>query len=152
MELLGDAVFQPLLNDEELSGARQSVLYEKEDLELRPEKEAVLVEMCHATAFGNNTLGLPRQCPEENLELIDRDTLLKYFQTYYTPSRMVVSGVGVDHKELVDLTKRYLKAAEAVWNVEELKDKTIIKPDTTVAKYRGGFNKVGVSYDGLLNI
>ena len=142
MELLGDAIFQPLLTAQDLVDAKQSVVFEKEDMELRPEKETTLIEMSHATAYGNATLGLPRLCPDASLEAINRDILLKYFHTYYVPSRIVVSGVGVDHKEVVDLSKKYIKGSEAVWNVEDLKIKTVIEPDTSVAKYVGGITKV----------
>ena len=142
MELLSDMVLKPLIGEQDLADAKQAVLFEKEDTELRPEKEAALIEMSHATSFGNSAIGLARICPDESLGLITRDVILKYFQTYYIPPRIVVSGVGVDHKELVDLAKTYFKFPEATWNVEDLKIKTTIEPDASASNYVGGITKV----------
>lgn len=35
-------------------------------------------------------------------------TLLNYLSHYYTPQRMVLAGVGVDHDELVSLAEEHL--------------------------------------------
>ena len=34
-------------------------------------------------------------------------TLLNYLSHYYTPQRMVLAGVGVDHDELVSLAEEH---------------------------------------------
>jgi len=43
---------------------------------------------------------------------------------------------------MVDLSKKYMKGSDAVWNAEDLKIKTKIEPDMSVAKYVGGLTKV----------
>lgn len=86
--------------------ARQTILFELEDLELRPEQEPVLFEMIHAAAYHDNTLGLPKICPAENSSVIDSKILFHYMRNYYTPKRMVVAGVGVEHEKLVDLAQK----------------------------------------------
>lgn len=53
-------------------------------------------------AYKDNTLGLPKICPAENINTIDRSILLTYLKQHYTPNRMVVAGVGVDHDRLVE--------------------------------------------------
>lgn len=53
-------------------------------------------------AYRNNTLGLPKICPESNIEKIDRSVLFTYIKNHYTPSRMVVAGVGVEHDALLE--------------------------------------------------
>ena len=35
-------------------------------------------------------------------------TLLNFLGHYYTPQRMVLAGVGVDHEELVSFAEEYL--------------------------------------------
>ncbi|CAL8108168.1 unnamed protein product [Orchesella dallaii] len=135
MKLLGDAVLRPRLTDEELAGARQSILYEIEDLQLRPEKEAVIMEMIHEAAWNNNTLGYARFCRPEGIESITRQEILKFMKTNYTPDRIVVSAVGVDHSELVDLSKEYFNFDNATWNVEGVKG---VDPDESTATYVGG--------------
>lgn len=57
-------------------------------------------------AYRENTLGLPKICPEGNIQKIDRKTLFTYLKNHYCPRRMVVAGVGVDHKELVSAVEK----------------------------------------------
>ncbi|ODN02325.1 Mitochondrial-processing peptidase subunit alpha [Orchesella cincta] len=136
MRLLGDAVFRPRLTDEELTGARQNILYELEDLQLRPEKETVILEMMHEAAWNNNTLGYHRLCQADSIETVTREEILKFMKTNYTPERMVVSAVGVDHSELVDLSKEYFKVDNATWNLEGI---PAVEPDHgALAVYTGG--------------
>lgn len=73
---------------------------------MRPEQEPILMDMIHAAAFRENTLGLPKLCPAENLDVITRNVLLNYLKYHHTPDRMVVAGVGVSNrvkKKLQDL-------------------------------------------------
>jgi len=135
MRLLGDAVFRPRLTEEELSSARQSILYEIEDMSLRPEKDSTIMEMIHEAAWKDNTLGYARFCRPEEIEKITRQEVLKYMKTLYTPERIVVSGVGVDHSELTDLAKEYFTVDNATWNVEGIKAAQL---DDSSAVYTGG--------------
>lgn len=105
-QLLGDIVLRPKLTEEEVSVARQTVQFELESLLTRPEQEVLITDMIHAAAYGNSTLGLPRICPEKNIELIDRKILYTYLKNYYSPKRMVIAASGVDHKHLVNAVKK----------------------------------------------
>ena len=42
---------------------------------------------------------------DTNIESMTRATLMNYLSNYHSPDRMVVAGVGVEHEELVDITK-----------------------------------------------
>ena len=44
-----------------------TIRYELEDISMRPDQEPLLVEKIHSAAFKNNTLGLAKICPEENI-------------------------------------------------------------------------------------
>ena len=57
--------------------------YELEDLEMKPDQEPLLVEQIHAAAFKQNTLGLPKICPEENVGKISRQTLYTYLKAFH---------------------------------------------------------------------
>ena len=62
-----------------------------------------MLEAIHAAAFANNTLGLPKMCPETNVDAaINRAVLMNFLKSYHTPDRMVLAGVGVDHDLLVE--------------------------------------------------
>jgi processing peptidase subunit alpha len=49
---------------------------------------------------------LPKICPEGNINKIDRKILFTYMKNHYIPKRMVVAGVGVEHKKLVDAVEK----------------------------------------------
>lgn len=135
MGLLAEAVFRPQITDDELSNARQTILYEMEDLQMRPDKESVILEMIHEASWSNNTLGFSRFCGVNNVEEVTRAEILKFMKTYYVPERMVVSGVGVDHSELVDLTKEYFALGKSTWNMEGISS---VAADESRSEYTGG--------------
>ncbi|XP_069915123.1 mitochondrial-processing peptidase subunit alpha isoform X2 [Oryctolagus cuniculus] len=131
--LLADVVLQPRLTGEELERARRAVQFELEDLSMRPDPEPLLTEMIHEAAYRENTVGLHRFCPPENLAKMSREVLHAYLRTYYTPDRMVLAGVGVDHEQLADCARRYLLGAQPAWGAAEAVD-----VDRSVAQYTGG--------------
>lgn len=57
-------------------------------------------------AYRDNTLGLPKLCPPENVLLIDQHILYTYLKNHFTPSRMVVAGVGVEHEALLEACQK----------------------------------------------
>ena len=131
---LGDVVLRPRITDEELDFVRHAIRYELEDIGLRPDQEPLLVEAIHAAAFKGNTLGLPKICPEENIDSISRQTLMSYLRSYHTPDRMVVAGVGVDHDELVEFTQKHFVNEKPIWGTDTSK----VHVDKSVAQYTGG--------------
>ncbi|XP_066569127.1 mitochondrial-processing peptidase subunit alpha [Amia ocellicauda] len=136
VSLLSDAVLQPRLTDEEIEMTRMAVRFELEDLNMRPDPEPLLTEMIHAAAFRGNTVGLPRFSPAENVEKIDKAVIHEYLRCYYSPERMVLAGVGVEHEQLVQCARKYLLSVKPVWGSG--------KPgsvDRSVAQYTGGIIK-----------
>ncbi|KAL1485703.1 hypothetical protein MTO96_031781 [Rhipicephalus appendiculatus] len=106
VRLLGDVVLRPLFREDEIERTRQAIHFELEDIDSKPDQEQLLFEMIHAAAYGSNTLGLPKLCPRENVPVIGRQVLYTYLSHHFTPSRMVVAGVGVDHNALVEAVHR----------------------------------------------
>ena len=88
---------------------RQAIRYEIEDAEMTPTQDVFGVEAIHAAAFANNTVGLPKVCPENNIDVINKKTLMHYLCNHHTPERMVVAGVGVEHDQLVEYAQVMLK-------------------------------------------
>lgn len=82
-------------------------------------------------------MGLNRFCPVENIEKMDRNILHSYLKNYYTPDRMVLAGVGIEHEQLVECARKYLVGVNPVWG--SAKSKEI---DRSVAQYTGGIIKV----------
>ncbi|XP_063000759.1 mitochondrial-processing peptidase subunit alpha [Elgaria multicarinata webbii] len=137
VSLLADVVLQPRLSDEEIEMTRMAVRFELEDLNMRPDPEPLLTEMIHAAAYRENTVGLNRFCPVDNVEKIDRDMLHAYLRNYYTPERMVLAGVGIEHEQLVDCARKFFLGAEPVWG-----SKKATGVDRSVAQYTGGILKL----------
>ncbi|XP_043662170.1 mitochondrial-processing peptidase subunit alpha [Drosophila teissieri] len=139
--LLADVTLRPTLSDQEVSLARRAVNFELETLGMRPEQEPILMDMIHAAAFRDNTLGLPKLCPLENLDHIDRKVLMNYLKYHHSPTRMVIAGVGVDHDELVNHVQRYFVEDKAIWETEALENSGPKQVDSSIAQYTGGLVK-----------
>lgn len=88
-------------------------------------------------AYRENTVGLHRFCPTENIAKIDRDVLHAYLRNYYTPDRMVLAGVGIEHDHLVECARKYLLGARPAWG-----SGAAVDVDRSVAQYTGGVVKV----------
>lgn len=140
--VLAESVLRPKLQDQEVDFARQMVQFELETLNMRPEQEPILMDMIHAAAYRDNTLGLPKLCPLENAAKIDRDVLLSYLRLHHTPSRMVVTGVGVNHDEFVKYVEKYFVEPQSTWELEPVRNTSVNTADTSVAQYTGGIVKV----------
>lgn len=135
--VLSEVVLRPQLPDSEVDLARQSVQFEMESLNMRPEQEPLLMDMIHAAAYRDNTLGLPKLCAGENATKIDRNVLLSYLRDHHTASRMVVAGVGVDHDEFVRHVEKYFTVNSATWDREQ-GEFGPGEVDTSIAQYTGG--------------
>ncbi|XP_036162727.1 mitochondrial-processing peptidase subunit alpha isoform X4 [Myotis myotis] len=135
--LLADVVLHPRLTEEEIEMARMAVQFELEDLSMRPDPEPLLTEMIHEAAYRENTVGLHRFCPAENIAKIDRDVLHSYLRNYYTPDRMVLAGVGIEHDHLVECARKYLLGARPAWG-----SGAAVDVDRSVAQYTGGVVKL----------
>uniref|UniRef100_A0A1B0AKH3 Mitochondrial-processing peptidase subunit alpha n=1 Tax=Glossina palpalis gambiensis TaxID=67801 RepID=A0A1B0AKH3_9MUSC len=137
--LLADVTLRPTLQEEEVSLARRAIQFELETLGMRPEQESILMDMIHAAAYRENTLGLPKLCPVKNLGAINRDVIVNYLKNHHTPERMVIAGVGVDHEELVENVENFFVKEPAVWESEE--GEYGAEVDKSVAEYTGGLCK-----------
>lgn len=90
-------------------------------------------------------MGLNRFCPVENTDKIDRAVLHSYLSSYYTPDRMVLAGVGIEHEHLVECARKYLLGVEPVWGSGQGR-----AVDRSVAQYTGGIIKVRGAGGSLL--
>ncbi|KAK1144443.1 mitochondrial-processing peptidase subunit alpha-like [Acipenser oxyrinchus oxyrinchus] len=137
VNLLSDVVLQPRLTDDEIEMTRMAVRFELEDLNMRPDPEPLLTEMIHAVScISGNTVGLPRFSPPENIDKIDQVMLHGYLRNYYSPERMVLAGVGIEHDQLVQCARKYLLGAKPVWGAGKTGN-----VDLSVAQYTGGIIK-----------
>lgn len=133
VNVLSEATLRPKVTNEEISLAARYITFELENLHSRPEQEPLLIDMIHAAAYRDNTLGIPKICPKENINKINRNVLLTFMKNHFTPERMVISGVGIDHQEFVDSVKRHFLEKTPTWD-----GLPSVKVDNSVAQYTGG--------------
>ena len=83
-------------------------------------------------------------CPVENLSKINRKLLLTYLSQYYSPERIVVAGVGVDHDKLVESVQKYFVDEKPIWQSME----DLCKPnlEQSIAQYTGGYVEVCILF------
>jgi processing peptidase subunit alpha len=78
---------------------RQSIEFENEDMGTRLDLEPILNELIHSAAYGNQTLGNPKYCPNANVSKISSKHLYSFMKAFYKPSRTVLACVGIGRVE-----------------------------------------------------
>jgi mitochondrial-processing peptidase subunit alpha len=128
MNLLSEVVLNPLIGDLPVE-----VEYAKEVMEFQAQEqmpELMLGEALQVAAYGSDQqlgkfhFATPESIPHLNAPLVE-DFYQKNIRN--NPQGMVVAGAGIDHNELVDMTKEY-------FGIVEQKS----APTTIPSKYRGG--------------
>ncbi|CAK9291941.1 unnamed protein product [Gordionus sp. m RMFG-2023] len=93
-------------------------------------------------AYRDNTLGLPKLCPKENIPIIDRKLLYTYMRDHFIPERIVIAGVGIEHDALLEVVhKTFLRKIPTWEGCKELTGVKIPGFDGSVAQYTGGIRK-----------
>lgn len=78
--------------------------------------------------------------------------LFTYLSQHYTPKRMVVAGVGVEHFKLVDAVQKYFVDVKPLWETEiELANRKNLNCDRSIAQYTGGMVQVRI-FDGYVRL
>lgn len=140
VEILAEVVLRPLLSPEYLEMIKTLLTYELEDLNTNPNPEGLLQEYIHAAAFRDNSLGLPRLCPAENIEKINCDTIYRYLAQLYDPKRIVLAGVGIEHERLLEAAQVPWNETLPIWqeNPSLLGNETVKPVDISISQYTGG--------------
>ncbi|KAJ3002705.1 UNVERIFIED_CONTAM: Mitochondrial-processing peptidase subunit alpha, partial [Siphonaria sp. JEL0065] len=161
ISILAAVVKEPLFLPEELKEVKEQVAYEVDAM--RWNYPQLLPEKLHQLAFGNNlgetnerysiqtvthtndiasvctptsTIGTPVFCDDpQYLSALSSKTLKDFHKTWYTPDRIVVSGAGMAHEQMVELADKYFGfMAVATPEIKAAQQKVL---DTPV-KYNGG--------------
>ena len=100
---LSDVIQNHIFHIEELMEEKE--IYEADMEEREKQMDLRMMEAIHEAAYLNNTLGLPLYAPRHNLPYFTSDALKQHQSTFFTPKRMVITGVGVEHEQLVRLVQ-----------------------------------------------
>jgi processing peptidase subunit alpha len=111
VELFSSIVKEPLLLEEEVKSTCESSMFELDELEHN--MDGLIPEILHKTAYNNgidgdspNTYGHSLLGSKERLKSVDMEALRAFKDTWYTPERMVIAGVGMEHDLLVELVEK----------------------------------------------
>nr|CAX75282.1 mitochondrial processing peptidase [Schistosoma japonicum]CAX75283.1 mitochondrial processing peptidase [Schistosoma japonicum] len=139
--VLSETVLRAKITEEEIEMAAKSISFELEALERSPPVEPIMNELLHIAAYKNNTLGLPKYCPKQNLNKINRENIVRFIATNYIPERMVIAGVGIEHDLLVKSVEKYFIPTVPNVSNEKIAD-GLSSPDCTISQYTGGYHKL----------
>lgn len=105
LSVIADTVLNPAFLPEEIESQRDAARYEIREITAKP--ELILPEILHQVAYGGEGLGNSLLCPEEQVDLINADTLRDFMAKWYRPDRIVVAGAGMPHEELVEQADKF---------------------------------------------
>ena len=106
VEILSDILLNSKLEDAAIEREKDVIL--REMTEVNKQKEELVLDHLHATAFQGTGLGRTILGSEENIVNMKQQHLKDYISTHYTANRMVIAGAGaVDHNELCDLAAKH---------------------------------------------
>lgn len=81
----------------------------------RPDPEPLLAEMLHQAAFKDSPLSNPKLCLLENLNKIKSEDLYSFLRSMYTPARSVLTCIGIDHSEFIQMTNDKFNSIVPIW-------------------------------------
>jgi mitochondrial-processing peptidase subunit beta len=106
VEILSDILLNSKLEEGAIDREKDVIL--REMTEVNKQKEELVLDHLHATAFQGTGLGRTILGSEENIVNMKQKHLKDYIATHYTANRMVIAGAGaVDHEELCGLAAQH---------------------------------------------
>jgi len=115
LDVLADVTQNPTLNPVKVADAQNPYMWMRGDALQNPESE--VPELMHQAAYGSNGLGAPFFLDENTINNVTSESIRNYYDTFYTPDRIVVTGTAIEHDRLVDLAQKYfgeLKGGETI--------------------------------------
>lgn len=129
--LLAETIRDPLITQEEVDQQLDTAAYEIGEIWSKP--ELILPELVHMAAYKDNTLGNPLLCPQERLEVIDRNVVEAYRRSFFRPERMVVAFAGVNHQEAVKLSEQYFGDMKSAPLLSQVGSQTTVNTPPNIA-------------------
>jgi mitochondrial-processing peptidase subunit beta len=105
---VADVLRNSLIRPHDVEAERGTILAEMREVEELVDE--VIMDNLHLSAFDQSFSGLPYTIlgPTENINSINRDTIVSFRDTHYTGPRMVmVSSGGLSHEEVEALATKY---------------------------------------------
>ncbi|KAJ3326751.1 55 kDa erythrocyte membrane protein [Blyttiomyces sp. JEL0837] len=128
VDILSDILQRSTFSEQAIERERDVILRESEEVD--KQKEEVVFDHLHASAFRDNALGRTILGPKENIKSITRADLVNYIESNYTPDRMVlVAAGGVEHDALVKLAESHFGSLKPAATKPKLVKPTFVGSD-----------------------
>ena len=106
VDVLADLIQNPVFDGDELEKEKNVIHEEIRSLEDTPEE--LVHEYFQEHLFPHHPLGYSILGTHGSVDKFNRDSVIRYWQQYYTGNRMILSASGsVDHETLVALCEKY---------------------------------------------
>uniref|UniRef100_A0A6B2L277 Mitochondrial-processing peptidase subunit alpha n=1 Tax=Arcella intermedia TaxID=1963864 RepID=A0A6B2L277_9EUKA len=107
LEMVADAVLNPVFNEEEIDEQIDAIAAEQESL--LNNYEFYMIHYLHKVAFANQPLGKsPMDYWNTMRDNISREDIIEYKRKHYVGNRIVLAGASVSHSDFVNLAEKYL--------------------------------------------
>ncbi|MES1906389.1 MAG: Mitochondrial-processing peptidase subunit beta, partial [Paramarteilia canceri] len=112
LDLIGDIISNSKLEKKDLEAERSVILREQEEIDANMTE--FLFDHLHSVAFQRSPLAMTILGPKKNIQTLQRDQILHFIKTNYSPDRMILTAVGgnIDHNKIVDLAKKHFSGLE----------------------------------------
>lgn len=106
VELLADVVTNSVHSAAEVAEVKPWLEMEIQEMSDKP--DFILPDRLHQVAYGSQGLGRSMVPTHQQLERITAEKIHKWISDMYRPERMVFSGYGMEHEELVKLVEKHM--------------------------------------------
>ena len=105
MDVLSDIVKNPAFNAPEVEAERELLPALLDEYNKEP--SSFMPDLLRATAYGDQTLGLPSVCTLEALPSISLQKLRDWTREFVVGNNLVIAASGVEHGRLVSLVEQF---------------------------------------------
>lgn len=148
VEILGDLITNPLLNENAFEAEREVVSQIHENN--ITEYERTLLQAAHANAFREHMIGQPTRGDRDNLSNLTIDQVRQFHSdNYYGDNIAIVASGNVNHQDLVDLVETHFASLpKNISTTTTNSDRPIYIPALQMMRDDEMYNSnVGVFYD-----
>jgi predicted Zn-dependent peptidase len=102
VDILADIVANSIFDAQEIERERMVVVQEIKMVEDTPDD--YIHDLFYRSFWGDHPLGYPITGVQENVLSFQREEIIAFLQSHYTPDRIIVAAAGgLDHQQVVDL-------------------------------------------------
>lgn len=148
VEILGDMITSPLINDNAFEAEREVVSHIHENN--HKEYERTLLQACHANAFREHMIGQPNRGDRDNLPNLSADQVQQFHSDNYCGDNIVIVASGnVNHQDVVDMVEQHFSSLPRTGATSRPNsEKPIYTPAIQMMRDDEMYNSnVGVFYD-----